>query len=101
MPASLPCPSLERWQTLLAENIAPDEEERCERHLRSCPACRELVERAADTGDALLGLARQVGDPTGVPADPALARVVERLCEGQGTGRLPPADGPAPEYLLP
>jgi serine/threonine protein kinase/DNA-directed RNA polymerase subunit RPC12/RpoP len=78
MPASAPCPSLERWQSLLAADLAPDEEERCERHLRSCPACRELLDRAREHGDALLGVARQVGDPTGTPPDPALTQLLGR-----------------------
>jgi serine/threonine protein kinase len=78
MPASPPCPSLERWQTLLADDLAPDDEDRYERHLRSCPACRELLDRAGEHGDALLGLARQVGDPTSTPVDPVLTQVLGR-----------------------
>jgi serine/threonine protein kinase len=101
MPASLDCPSPERWQTLLADNLGADEEERCEQHLRLCPACQELLARIGDPGDALLGLARQMGDPTGAPADPTVAEIVDRLCEGQGPGRLSSAERPALEYLLP
>jgi serine/threonine protein kinase len=89
MPASPNCPSLERWRTLLADDLAPDEEEICERHLRSCPACRELLDRAGEHGDALLGLAREVGDPTTIPADAELTQVLGHW--HAGSPRRPPA----------
>ncbi len=89
MSAPPECPGIEYWQALLSNPLPPEEEERCERHLRSCPACQERLDRAVTGRDELLNLARQVGDPTLSPADPVLAGVLERLHEGPDSG--PPA----------
>ncbi len=84
MSAPPDCPGSEAWQALLAGEIAPDEAERCERHLRACPACRDGLDRAEADADHLRRLARQVGDPTVMPADPTLRLVLERLHDSQG-----------------
>jgi serine/threonine protein kinase/WD40 repeat protein len=72
---------MDSWQTLLAAALTADDQERYERHLESCPACRERLDRIAGPGEPLLRLARRHGDPTLAPADATLAKVVERLQE--------------------
>ena len=89
MSAPLDCPGIESWQALLDDALPPDQRERCERHLESCPACQDRLDRAEECGDALLRLARQVGDPTAAPADPTLAQVLERLHEAKSRTRPP------------
>jgi hypothetical protein len=87
------CPGAESWQALLDATLPPDERERCERHLESCPACQERVHGAdACDGDLRL-LARELGDPTVAPRDPDLERFLGRLCEDPGPAAPPgPAD---------
>src|SRR5947209_7503854 len=79
MRAPLACPETECWQALFNDTVPADQRERYERHLESCPACQARLDRAEDGGDALLRLARQIGDPTLGPADATLSRVLERL----------------------
>src|SRR5262245_47999220 len=99
MPAPPDCPGAEYWQALLADPLSPDEAERCERHLRSCPACQERLDRAEECRDQMLSLARRVGDPTAAPADPTLAEFLERLHGGAArSGVAPPR--PADLYFL-
>ena len=79
MSAPADCPGTECWQALLSGALPPDQREQCERHLEACPACQERLDWAVEGGDALLRLARAVGDPTTAPADPAISKVVARL----------------------
>jgi serine/threonine protein kinase len=92
---------MECWQALLGDALAPDEREQCERHLESCAACQERLHRAEECGEALRGLGRRLGDPTLVPADPTLVQVLERLHEGPGPSRTPPAEAPDLFFLRP
>jgi len=90
---SLPdCPSPEGWQMLFDDTVSPGERERFERHLESCPACQERLDRDEELGGELRELARQVGDPTAVPADPTLLQFLEKLHEGKSPERLAPAE---------
>jgi serine/threonine protein kinase len=95
MSAPRDCPGIESWQALLDATLPPDERERCERHLESCPACQEQVHRADECDGDLRLLARAFGDPTVAPHDPTLVRFLDRLCEDQGPAAPPgPADLP-------
>jgi WD40 repeat protein len=73
------CPENACWQDLLAVSLPPGRREECERHLESCPVCQEHLDRAVDDAEGLLRLARQLGDPTAVPADPTVTQIRERL----------------------
>src|ERR1700722_12727082 len=97
MSAPADCPGMERWQALLSAALPPDQCEPCERHLESCPVCQERLDRAVE-GDALLRLARGVGDPTAVPADAALSQILERLHETKSPLRA--EEEPADLYFL-
>ena len=55
------CPERECWQAFLTATLPPDQRDECERHLESCPACQERLDRAGACTDDLLELARQVG----------------------------------------
>jgi hypothetical protein len=95
MPLPLDCPGRECWQALLDLTLPPDQLEHCERHLESCPACQERLHQAEEGDDALLRVARQTGDPTVVPPDPTLDRILERLHEAscpQAGGSPEPTD---------
>jgi serine/threonine protein kinase len=72
---------------VLTVPLPPDDQERYESHLESCPACREQLEQLASSGEPLLRLARQFGDPTCCPDDPTLAQVMEQLQELQSPVR--------------
>jgi serine/threonine protein kinase len=99
MAAPLDCPGLEDWRALVAADLPPDQQERCQRHLESCPTCQAHLDRTEGGGDDLLRLARRVGDPTLAPADPSLVQVLEWLCEG--TGRAAPAEPVDLPFLRP
>jgi serine/threonine protein kinase/DNA-directed RNA polymerase subunit RPC12/RpoP len=84
MPAPVECPE-SVWQSLLAAtDLSSEELQRYERHIESCPACQRRFDRAEDDADALVRLARRVGDPTCQPVEPELDRVMKRLHEGAG-----------------
>ncbi len=84
MPVPVDCPEL-GWQSLLSgADLAPEELERYERHLECCSACQRQFEQAGVDADALVRLARRVGDPTGRPVEPELDRVIKSLQEGSG-----------------
>jgi serine/threonine protein kinase len=99
MPQSPSCPPLETWQTLLTGNLLPDDEDRYECHLASCPACREHLEEIAGPGDDLLRLARQMGDPTVAPVDPTLSQFLKQLHEAKALEPSPFAE-PLDLYFL-
>jgi serine/threonine protein kinase len=81
MPASLDCPQADCWDALFGDTIAPDQRERYERHLESCPFCQERLDRSLEGREDLVGLVRQVGDPTTRLPEPALARALDHLHE--------------------
>jgi serine/threonine protein kinase len=87
MSATLDCPGIEHWQALLGERPSAQDWESYERHLESCPACQERLHRAEECGDDLRSFGRRSGDPTASPADPALARALERLREAKSPHR--------------
>jgi serine/threonine protein kinase/predicted RNA-binding Zn-ribbon protein involved in translation (DUF1610 family) len=101
MPAPLDCPEPGCWEALLADTFSPDQQERCERHLKSCPACQERLDRAEECGDDLRRLSREVGDPTLTPADPTLVQVLERLHEEKPPRRTGPVEPPDLYFLRP
>jgi serine/threonine-protein kinase len=101
MSRPLDCPGTDGWQALLAVALPRAEQERLERHLESCPACQERLRRPEEGDDALLGMARQAGDPTLVPADPTLAPLLERLHEIASPPRTPPAEAADLSFLAP
>jgi serine/threonine protein kinase len=92
MPVSLNCPGNECWDALFGDTISPDQRERYERHLESCPVCQECLDQCLEPCDALVRLVRQVGDPGSAPTDPALNEVLERL-----HGAPAPVHTPIPE----
>ncbi|HJT78163.1 MAG TPA: protein kinase, partial [Gemmataceae bacterium] len=96
MPVPLDCPDTACWQALLDGAVSAEERERCERHLESCPACQERLDRADRCDGELLGRARRVGDPTTAPPDPALVGILERLHDGTSPERPAP---PEPDDL--
>jgi serine/threonine protein kinase len=85
MPASTDCPELDGWQALFDGPAPPDQWERCERHLESCPACQDRLRRAQARGDVLWELGREFGDPTALPADPTLSQYLDQLREATPT----------------
>jgi serine/threonine protein kinase len=89
------CPEFDSWQALVADSLPAGRQEHFERHLESCPACQELIDRGEEGEEALRRLARQVGDPTVAPADPTLAQALELLHAVKsppGTSAAEPAD---------
>src|SRR4051812_42723597 len=81
--SALECPEIECWQALFDDTLPPEQWERHERHLESCPACQERLRRAQPGGETLRRLAREMGDPTIAPADPTLTHVLEQLRESK------------------
>src|SRR5947209_2928858 len=73
------CPEPEFWEALAQDRLGLEQQERLERHLQQCAGCRSRVDRIQAGGDALLNLAREVGDPTAQPADQTLIQVLDHL----------------------
>src|SRR5579884_3011126 len=92
MSAPAECPAVERWQTLFHEGLPPEERDRCERHLESCPRCQECLDRPEEFTEALRALARRVGDPTLVPPDPAWSAFLGRLQGVRSTVQARPGE---------
>src|SRR5205809_718722 len=99
MSALLDCPRIESWQALFADELPADQRESYERHLESCRACQERLDRAAAGEDPLVILGRQVGDPTLTPADPTLELVIDLLHEVKRPPRTA-AEEPIDLYFL-
>src|SRR4051794_28141344 len=81
MAARLECPEMACWQALFDDSLPPEQSERYERHLESCPACQDRLDRAEECGDRIRMLVRQVAGSTAMPADPTLVQFLERLHE--------------------
>ena len=64
MVAPQDCPEIECWQTLLDADVPPEQFERVERHLESCPNCQDRLDRASEEEEELRRCAQRVGDPT-------------------------------------
>ena len=89
MSAPLDCPEMDCWQALFADALPPDQRERCERHLESCPVCQERLDRAEEgEAPAATGAQASATRPT-APADPTLSQVLERLHEAKSPLRQP------------
>ncbi len=101
MPASLDCPEMERWQVLFADQATPEQWERYERHLESCPTCQERLDQAESAGELLRQQAQRLGDPTRAPSDPTLDQIVARLCERKGQERTAPVETADLYFLRP
>jgi serine/threonine protein kinase len=91
MPSPQGCPALESWQALFDDRLPAEEHEGYERHLESCAACQERLDRVREDEGAFRRLGRQVGDPSAGEADPALVGVRQRLRELIGPERGPAA----------
>jgi hypothetical protein len=75
---------LASWRALFGEDMPAEEAERYERHLESCLLCQERLDRGDVCREAWRRLGRRDGDPTLVPTDPWVLRVLDRLRDGQG-----------------
>jgi serine/threonine protein kinase len=73
---------MESWPALLDALLAAPQRECYERHLESCPACQDRIDRLGADELGWRRLGQELGDPTIAPADPTLTHVVERLQEG-------------------
>src|SRR5260370_3307015 len=97
MSAPPECLEIECWEALRAARLAPDEEERCARHLTSGAACQVRLVRVEEGEDRLLRLARQLCDPTVAPPHPKLTRMRARL---DGADTPVPSAPAAPAHLV-
>src|SRR5262249_12065804 len=88
------CPEVHDWQALLEAGLPPERRVGIERHLESCPTRQGRLDPAAGLGEALRGVAREIGGPTLAAADPTLSACVERLAESR------PGDRSAPPELI-
>jgi serine/threonine protein kinase len=101
MPAPLDCPGLDGWQALFGDTIPPEQRERYERHLESCPVCQERLDGVEGAGDDLVRVVRQLGDWGPPAAEPSLAEVVKLLYEWKSPVRAAPAESPDLYFLRP
>ncbi len=95
MPAALDCPEIESWRLLLADPAAPEQWQRYEHHLESCPICQGRLDRAEECGEPLRQLVQRIGNTNPVSADSTLERFLKQLHEGKGlvrSGIVEPAD---------
>jgi serine/threonine protein kinase len=101
MPELFDCPWIERWDLLRDGTLPVEQQERFERHLVSCRAGQERLDRIEEDEVALLRPARQLGDPTLAPTDAALELFLERLQEPRNLGRTAPVEPPDLYFLHP
>jgi serine/threonine protein kinase len=99
MTAALDCPDPASWRALFDGALPPEDRERYERHLESCRACQEHLDRDGPCEEAVRQLVRRVGGATAAPPDPALSRFLRRLNEGVSGDRAHPGE-PADLYFL-
>jgi serine/threonine protein kinase len=92
MSESLDCPEV-GWQVILGESVSPEQRDRYERHLESCPTCQERLDRT------LLDAVRRFGSSPDPWTDPTLSCVLDRLYEA-GLQSCPPSPGPADLWFL-
>jgi hypothetical protein len=71
-----PCPSPDRWQSLLDGTIEDAHHRGLTEHLETCAGCRELLDRLAGQGTTTLAFMEEL-PPNQVPAE--LARVLAEL----------------------
>jgi serine/threonine-protein kinase len=77
MNTPLDCPDPTCWQALLG-SLPPEQRQRYERHLETCPLCQERLDHV-EPDQEMLRLGQQFGDPTVEAADETLERIRERL----------------------
>jgi serine/threonine protein kinase len=99
MTASLECPGMECWQALFSDRVSAQQREHYERHLESCTACQEQLDRTKACSERVRNLVRQVASPDAAPAEQALVQFLERLQEGKHTVRPDPVE-PSDLYFL-
>jgi serine/threonine protein kinase len=99
MSRPLECSDIHRWEALSETALSPEQHERYERHLESCPTCQALLDRTEDLDGGLRRLCRQLGDPTTVAPDPTLSHLLEQL-HGVRSPLVPPLAGPPDLYFL-
>jgi serine/threonine protein kinase len=101
MSAPLDCPAVEGWQAVLDETVPPEQRERYERHLESCPACQARLDRAEGCDDTMRHFFRQAGSSGAEPADPTLEQLLERMADATYLGRTAAADPIDLDFLRP
>src|SRR4051812_26126907 len=101
MPSLLDCPWIARWHLLRDVSLAAEQQELFESHLESCPVCQERLDQAEEDEAALLGMARQLGDPTLAPCDATLGQLLGRIHEATRAGRATPGEPPDLYFLCP
>jgi serine/threonine protein kinase len=101
MAVPVDCPGIESWQALFDGTIPSDQRELYERHLESCPACQERLDRDEEQRDSLRRLGRLVGDPTVASADPTLVQVLDRLHQEVSSDRSAPPEAADLYFLSP
>jgi serine/threonine-protein kinase len=77
------CPDPPRLHQLLDGGLPVDEQAELTRHLDTCAACRQTMERLAGPGNSWAGLARHLGEQAA--PEPALRQVMEAM-KGQSGG---------------
>jgi serine/threonine protein kinase len=100
MTASLECPEMANWRALFDDTLPPEECERYERHLESCPVCQERLDRDGQVEETLQRMVRRVAGATAVAADPTLSDFLERLHKGHPE-RPTPTSPPDLYFLRP
>jgi hypothetical protein len=101
MSALLDCPRAGHLQAFLGAALPPEQRQEYEFHLESCAACQERLDRSDECRDELLHLARQVGDPTATPPEPALTGVLEQLHETRSPVCAGPGEAAELYFLRP
>ncbi len=92
------CPELERWHDLFADAFKPELREMFERHLESCSACQERLDRAAECDDSMRAMIRRVGNTAEASLESTHVSLVDRLLGASSPRSTPVA--PADLYFL-
>jgi serine/threonine protein kinase len=97
--APLICSATESWIELLDGDLSPDQWARYERHLETCTACQQRLDRVEALTAPLKRLGREVGDPTVAPRDHTLSHFLDRMREVKSPLGIPPVE-PTDLYFL-
>jgi eukaryotic-like serine/threonine-protein kinase len=101
MPDLVDCPELGSWPALFGNSATPKQREAYERHLETCPACQERLDRADLCGEAMRTLIRRVANAAPAPGKSAEDALLSRLREVRSPLAATPVEAADLYFLQP
>ena len=101
MPELVDCPELDSWQALFSDTATPQQREAYERHLETCPACQDRLDRADLCGEAMRTLIRRVANAAAAPGESTEDALLSRLREVRSPLAAAPVEAADLYFLQP